>query len=577
MTAAAAYVLTIAGAPQKFQLHSLQITETANGRNTARANILSTAGTYRPPLDADFVITENGARIFGGTVDASSERGIGGLGLTPIVTAITAVEYGGLAERQHVAAPVPAGSLKAFLTAMLPYLPGVTLDAAQVTGPALPLVPYASDKVVRDALTEACGLAGGYLWEIDYAKVLRAYPPGTRTAPFNIADGDRLIIGDVSVEPQRTTGQYANRVIVQAGTGTARIIQNWTGDGVTTKWITDIPATNDWPGTYHMHGADNPLGPYEPGNAASLWPVQWDAATHALYNRAGDPPFAAGDPFSLAYIAQYPYTVIVEDLAEQALHGIWDLPVALPDVFTRADAIAYGQAYLTTATVVPKKVTYTTEALGLRPGMMQILDLPSRNLNGSYLITDITTANIRDRSMARTVTLIEGSVYRGSPANALFQQWSGTGAVSTVAAAGGSSGSSSGGSSGGGRQAPYFLGGSGLEGRRTATAGDWVPVAGGQALGAGSYQVQLDTVARGSNTAIVVCRLRCATAGPSVVARLYNVSDSLACASVSVAVTGTAWRTVVFAVSLTPGTKFYELQVQPSLAGADVFGVGYVE
>jgi hypothetical protein len=575
--ASPAYVLTIAGVAQRFQLGSLQISETANARNTCAVSVFSLDGTYRPALDGDIVITENGVRIFGGTIDGVAESGVGGLGLVRIITAIKGNDYGGIAERQHVGANVPAGTFRAFLSAMLPYLPGVTLDAAQVVGPALPAMPYSYDKVTRDALNEACVLAGGFVWEIDYGKVLRAFLPGTIACPFNVAPGDGHVIGDVTVEPQRQSGQYANRIIVQAGTGTSRIRQNWIGDGVTTHWITDVPATNDWPGTYHMHGADNPLGPYEPGNTGSLWAVQWDAATHGLYQRAGDPPFANGDPFYLDYVAQYPFSVVVDNLAEQAIHGVWDLAVALPDVFTKPDAVAYGNAYVSTTIVVPKQVTYLTEQLGARPGMMQTINVPKRGINGTYLITSVQTANSRDKAMQRTITAIEGATLRGAAPDNLFKQWSGGGAVAaatvTTAASPGTGGTGGGGSG----RSSYFLGGSGLEARRTNVAGDWVPASGGSAIGQGAIQVQLDTVTRGSSTATVTARLRSMAAGVSVIARLYNASDAVACAGVSAAVTSTSWQTVVFSVTLAAGAKFYELQLQPSAAGADVFGVGYVE
>jgi|SRR5215471_2037886 len=574
----ATYVLTIGGVVQRWTMHSLQITETQNARNTLRLGVVSTNGSYRPALDSDIVITEDGVRIFGGTIDRAAEAGVGGVGLPPIVTTITASDYSGLAERQHVATTVPAGSLKAFLTAMLAYLPGVTLDPTQADGPALPAVPYAYDKVVRDALGEACALAAaGYLWEIDYNKVLRAFQAGTRAAPFDIAAGDGHLIGDVTVDPQRTAGQYCNRVIVQIGSGTARTHQAWTADGVARQWTTDFPATNDWPGVVMHNGVNLALGPYEPGTPASGYAVQWDAVTHTIYQRTGDAPFPAGDAIAIDYIAQYPVSVVVDNATEQAARGIWDMVVAQPDVWTRADAIAYGQAYLTTGTVVAKRVQYQTDDLGLHPGQVQYLNLPTRGLSAVFLITDVQITNTLDRSLRRTVTALEGTAFQSPPADVLFRQWSGIGGTAAAAVLPApATGGPTGGGGGTGRTS-YFLGGSGLEAKRTATAGAWVPATGGAAIGQGAIQIQIDTTTRGSTVATVTARLRVATAGPSVVARLYNVTDGIAAPGTSAPVTGTAWQTVVFTVTLTAGAKFYELQLQPSVANADVFGVAYVE
>jgi len=216
LPAPATYALTIAGVAKSFAQGSLAIAETANGRNTIRLTILS--ASYRPALDAEVILTENGIRIFGGTINGTTESGHG---RGTIAVAVSAADFNGLAEQQHVPTQPPAGTLKAFLTAMLAYLPGVTLDPAQVTGPTIPEVPVYYDKVVRDMIGQACALAGGYVFEIDYNKVLRAFLPSTRAAPFNLIEGDGHAIGDITVEPQRTAGKYANRVVVMMGQGAA--------------------------------------------------------------------------------------------------------------------------------------------------------------------------------------------------------------------------------------------------------------------------------------------------------------------------------------------------------------------
>lgn len=88
-------------------------------------------------------------RIFGGFVDKPTERGFQGVGLTPITTAVSALDFNALPNRRYVTATIPAGTLKAALLAIKPYLTpyGVTLDPAQVTGPSLPALTYNATKL----------------------------------------------------------------------------------------------------------------------------------------------------------------------------------------------------------------------------------------------------------------------------------------------------------------------------------------------------------------------------------------------------------------------------------------------
>ncbi len=98
------------------------------------------------------------------------------------------------------------------------------LDPDQVDGPSLPELVYTYSKLA-DVLGQFSTLSG-YVFEVDYDKILRMFSPGSLAAPFNIAAGDGNIQGDVTVETSRiTAGQnYANRVIVKAGTPEVPII-----------------------------------------------------------------------------------------------------------------------------------------------------------------------------------------------------------------------------------------------------------------------------------------------------------------------------------------------------------------
>lgn len=153
-----------------------------------------------------------GRRVFGGLVMKASESGLGGVGLTPIVTRIECMDYNQLPDRRVVNETIASGTLKAALQVLYTYVSayGATLDPNQVDGPTLSELVF--DRVgLREAFDQLSTLTG-YIWEIDSYGYLRMFAPGTIAAPFNITAGDDNVLGDVTVEPTRES--YVNRVFV---------------------------------------------------------------------------------------------------------------------------------------------------------------------------------------------------------------------------------------------------------------------------------------------------------------------------------------------------------------------------
>jgi len=220
------YVLTIngvaidgVGVSDTFVESQWSISAPANEIGRMQFEVLSPDGSYVPGRDAEVIFTENGVRIFGGNITTVRERGLANKGVTALVSEVTALDFNAIASRFYLGVVIPAGTLKAALTLLVTYLPGVTLDAAQVNGPALPALNY-SDAWIIDAILDQLATLSGYVWKIDYTKVLRMYAPGTLTAPFNIAPGDGHVYGDVTSEPSVT--KYANQIILW-GTGVTSI------------------------------------------------------------------------------------------------------------------------------------------------------------------------------------------------------------------------------------------------------------------------------------------------------------------------------------------------------------------
>lgn len=257
-----------------------------------------------------------------------------------------------------------------------------------------------------------------------------------------------------------------------------------------------------------------------------------------------------------------------DDVAEQALRGVWEVVFSAPDE-TAEDALqAMADTALAQSTPMLKQVVYTTERAGLKPGQSQTITLANRNVNNTFLITEVNLSQFEAGVYRYQVTAIEGLVYQ-TGWRETYRNWNSGGSTNIA------------GGSGGGSAAPpsryaYFLGGNGVDATRSPTP-TWVPASGGGAVGQGAIQVQLNTVVRRTTAATITARIRALDAGVSVKARLYDVTDSVACAGESALVVNTQWETVVFNATLTPGSHLYELQLLPGLADAEVMGTGYLE
>ena len=537
-----ALTMTIGGVTTVFDEGSLEIAATASGVDRLTAAVTSIDGSVQPAMDAEVIVDRDGTRMFGGILDEPEEGGFQNVGLTPITTRITAKDFNVYAEWRLVFATIPAGTLKAALTALLPYLSpyGVTLDPAQADGSTLPKLTYAGKTVAEvfahlEQLTEYT-----YLRNISYTKVLGFYAVGLTAAPFDVADGDSYVVGDLVVRPKRSG--YANRVLVFAGSGQSWVTQTWTADGVETSWVTDIAAAGPAAGYVVVGGTYMTVG-----TGAQY---EWDATTHTLsVGTASTPP--NGTVISLNYLAQWPYIAQADDAAEQALRGIREYSLTAADVFDLTVADAIAEAELARRVVAAVRIAqYATYDHGLAPGQVQTITKSGRHVSASFLITDVV-ARDQYAHIRYDVTAIEGSIRQASWRD-VYRAWSGGAAASM-----GSVTVGSGGTAVSSWISPAYLGGS----RNTAVTSDgatYQPVSNGVPFVAGvsfSGVLRVDLWAR--------------EAGVGVTVRLYNVTDATVDATTA-KVTATVATETTVSVALVAGKK-YRAEVVSDAAGKAVF------
>lgn len=427
---------TIGGVAKAIKDRSLQISAVANGRDTLRVTVPSRAGTYRPAVGAEIIVEVDAVRIFGGYVTTPRETGAGNIGLTPIWTSVSAVAFKSVADRRHVTATVADGtSLEDFLIVLATYLPaGFSLSGSQATGPALTAMQFDGVRL-SEVLNELAKITG-WIWDISYSKVLSMFDPTGVAAPFNITFAGRQAKGDVTVE--RSRDQYANRVIVRAG-GDAIVdkIDTFTGDGAEDTFELNYPMVySPTVGYGYVWNGDDPGDPGNPlyetldlaGNGAT-W--EYNPATNEIVRVAGAP--ANGNLVTITYPAQFPIFVQADDTVEQAAEGIWEIVLSEPNVYLREQAQEIADTALARMTAITETVRYVTHLAGLRPGMVQTITLPTRDLSGSYLITGVEISNgIGEDELAYDVTAVGGDEFRGTWRD-VYTSWLGGGGTTSAA------------------------------------------------------------------------------------------------------------------------------------------------
>jgi len=437
---AAGLVVTIDGTPQRILHESLSIQATVNGRDRLSATL--PLPTVAPDVRQEIVVTYDGVRIFGGLVDTVIERAATSRTNVPSqLYDITAVDFNGLADWRFVdGVSGTAETLIYALEALLFYLPGVTLNPAQVTGPVLPQRTYhvASIAQVLDEFATITGM----VWRIDYTRVLTMWDPVTTPAPVDVLDGTDVAIGDILVEPIAT--EFATSVWLIAGDSSPRtVVDTFTGDGTTTDFLLHYPLIAHG-GTLTVNGVSEAVGPGE------LWELAPVAAPHQpMYTLVRSSAPAAAAAIVFPYTAQFPLTIRVDDEALVLALGMFiETKFHEPAIFHYDEALAVAEGYLAQVTTPRREVRYTTITPGLIPGQTQTITIANRSLAGAFLITDVET-RMQDPLLVYRVTAHEGPLFQTAVNwRTTYKQW---------ALVAGSGGGGAGVSSGGGGSAPALM------------------------------------------------------------------------------------------------------------------------
>ena len=220
-----ALTLWINGTQRSIKTGTLDVQETLNGRASMRVGVRSTDGSYIPTIDHEVELREGASTVVfkGIIVDVLVTYLAMGAGL---VSTIDVSDYNHYPERRVVRASTGGGisgrDAIDYLVANFLAVYGVTRDPAMPSGATLGALAYDYARV-NEVLDDIVRLAAptGWVWRINENKVLTAFVPGAAAwpCPFTVADGASNIVGDITI--RRPREQYANRVFLTYGDGTA--------------------------------------------------------------------------------------------------------------------------------------------------------------------------------------------------------------------------------------------------------------------------------------------------------------------------------------------------------------------
>jgi len=619
----ATYLVTINSTTVSILSGSLTITETANGINTAAFTVESDSGAYRPSLGHEVLITEDGAVIFSGFVKSVPESGFGGIGWGHITSVVNCDDWNSYADRRYISASVPAGNLKSVLQVLAAYLTsyGVALDNAQPND-SLQLEAFVYDYMkISEALNQLADLTG-YVWDIDYDKVLSMRAPGSVNAPFNITAGDGHCLGDVTVEASME--DYANRVTVRFtdaavaawGFLNPSIIANGetvTIGSVTYTWDTTLNNTSNHVkiGGTIAASMNNLIQALDAAAGGAGEGTNWGTGTTAnstvfgyiintdiLVAKARETG-ANGNTIAvsetMAKAAWYwegnqlittldggldealTNTAWAEDSGEQVVMDLWETVVDRAEIRDLATAQALADKLLTNAVGAKTKKTvhYTTDFVDdptLHPGQKQTITLPLRNLSGNFLITDVRVFEASNW-LRREVTLQGGTTLLNRWQDDAKKALGGTSSAAAVISLSGATGGTTGGGTapvGTTVPSPTWMGGGEVARTRCASSANWY-------RGFNGVEVIIDSTKVDPNLSpsLSIKMLGDAITGGNAQCQLVATQNDWAnvtpCTPACTPVTsGTVWTWQGLAITIQTGVWAYRIEMKSSVNNSDV-------
>ena len=411
----------IGGAPAAYRAGTLSISAALGTRTAAT---LSTVD--HPPFDDVVEVgqvveirDETTAIIFAGTVDSVDEEIDPGERVR--FKRLACVDYNQIADRHLVAyvyqpdednPAVYAGDVIRDIVARFFIFGGVTegIDTSAVEdGPEIEKLVF-NYIPASQAFDDIAELAG-YIWYIDYEKVLHFTPKDRNTAPFGLTETSRNW-RNLKVSESREL--YRNRQIVRAGTA---LTDPRTDTVVATEADQEYFEVSYPIGTASavtVNGVAKTLGVDGLHEGRDFY---WSYGSNVLTAEVAP---GAGARVALTYRGLFPILVDeridAEILARRALEGgtgVYEAIADDPAINVQTVAVQKALAYLRKHGVIPQTIRFETDRPGLRPGQLLPVRVATAGLDDNYLIESVNMRDVQGAVNRYQVTAVSGDALGG--------------------------------------------------------------------------------------------------------------------------------------------------------------------
>jgi hypothetical protein len=373
---------------------------------------------YRPAIDDTIVVADGATTVFSGVITDIAESSLSDANTgfdTGILCGLTCSDQNGLLLRDsYTKTYASSTTLKAILQDLVTNVlaaRGVTLDAAQATGPTLVNVKFAD--AYTDDILNTLTAETGWVWDITPGKVLSMISPGSVSCGFSLTDGGGGVFGGVGKKQGRSQN-YCNRVVLSYGPDAQVVLtDSFTGNGVTTAWaLTYAPVPNGagWilsRGLVHEGAADLPLGRF--GVDPTLW--TYDLATNLLHRSSA---LGVGVVATFTYTVQFPQSVTRNNSGEQVAHGVYTKKFEAKDVTDLQLATQLADGLLSQGIAAPLIVTVAHRKGLAKPGQSVAMTFSERGINATFMIVEVGFVSDVDSQLTWTITAVSGSQLQAS-------------------------------------------------------------------------------------------------------------------------------------------------------------------
>ena len=411
----------IGGAPAAYRAGTLSISGSLGTRTTATFSTVD-----HPPFDDVVEVgqvieirDETNTLIFGGTVDSVDED-VDPSGRVRFKQ-IICIDYNQIADRHLVAyvyqpddnnPVVTSGDVIRDIVARFFIFGGVTegIDTSAVEdGPEIEKLVF-NYIPASQAFDDIAELAG-YIWYIDYEKVLHFTPKDRNTAPFSLSDTSQ---NWRNLKVSKSRDLYRNRQIVRAGTALTDVRTDVSIAAEPGQKLFEVSYPIGTASAVSVNGVAKTLGVNGLHEGKDYY---WSYGSNVLTATVAP---GVGAQVALTYQGMFPILVDeridAEILARRALEGgtgVYEAIADEPGINVQNAAVQKALAYLRKHGVIPETIQFETDKPGLRSGQLLSVKISTVGVDDDYLIESISMRDVQGTINRYRVTAVSGDALGG--------------------------------------------------------------------------------------------------------------------------------------------------------------------